>query len=108
MNSSILIPESFKLGGKRIRVIVDDDYCSQEHLWGEADFTEMIITLCHKTKSIKYPKGRVLKKSVKEKTFFHELIHHILNSMGKEKLSYDEDFVEAFAVRLWEYEKTKQ
>lgn len=107
-NGSILIPEKFKLNKKVIQVIVDDDYCNDEKLWGEADFTQRIITLCHRTKSLKYPKGKVLSKATKERTFYHELVHHILNNMGQEKLSYDEDFVDEFACKLYEYEKTKQ
>lgn len=102
-NGSIKIPEKFRLNKKTIRIIIDDDYCKDEGLWGEADFTEMIITLCHRT-----PKGKILKKSDKEKTFYHELVHHILNSMGREELSYDEDFAVKFADLLYEYEKTKQ
>lgn len=103
MNGSHLIPEDFKLAMKRIRVIVNDDYCKSEGLWGEADFTQRLITLCHRT-----PKGKILKKSLKEKTFFHELVHQILYSMGQEQLMYDEDFVDLFAERLYEYENTKR
>ena len=103
MNGSFLIPEKFCLNKKRIIVIVDDDYCKQEGLWGEADFTEKLITLCHRA-----PKGKILKKAVKENTFFHELVHHILDSMGEEVLKYNEKFVELFADRLYEYEKTKR
>lgn len=102
MNGSILISESFKLNGRTINVIVDDDYCREEKLWGEADFSLRIITLCNKSK------GKVLRKKVKEVTFFHELVHQILHSIGKDKLKWDEDFVEAFADRLFEYEKTKK
>lgn len=102
MNGSILIPEKFKLNGHVINVIVDDEYCKENKYFGEADFTERIITLCsiYNTKK--------LKKSDKEKTFFHELVHMILDSIGEEKLKYDEKFVDEFAVKLYEYEKSKQ
>ena len=46
MNGSILIPERFKLNGKTINVIIDNEYCQEEKLLGEADFTLNIITLC--------------------------------------------------------------
>lgn len=101
MNGTIIIPERFCLNKKKITVIIDDDYCADEGLWGEADFTQKTIILCHRSKK------KVLKKSDKEKTFFHELVHQILHSMGKEHLKYDEDFVELFSQRLYEYEKTK-
>lgn len=103
MNGSFLIPSFFRLNKKSIKVIVDDDYCREEKLWGEADFTEGLITLCDKDW-----KNRKVKKSDKEKTFYHELVHQILHSMGKEDLKWDEDFVEAFAQRLYEFEKSKQ
>lgn len=102
MNGSIIIPEQFKLNGKTIKVIIDDDYCEQNELLGEADFTEKLITLCNKI-----CKKRI-KKSEKEKTYYHELVHMILDSMGKDRLKWNEDFVDLFALRLYEYEKTKQ
>jgi len=101
VNGSIIIPESFKLSGKLIKVIIDDDYCQDNKFYGEADFTEKIITLCNRYDGVK------LKKPEKEKTFYHELTHMILDSMKRHKLKYNEDFVEEFAQRLYEYEKTK-
>ena len=101
MNGSIIIPESFKLNKKTIRVIVDDHYCTENGFVGEADFTEKVITLCDKYA------GKRIKKPEKEKTYYHELIHMILDSMGKHNLKYNEGFVEEFAQRLYEYEKTK-
>ena len=102
MNGSFIIPSAFKLNGEPYRVIIDDDYCTDDSIYGEADFTQRLITICGRYN------GKVLKKSLKEKTFFHELVHQILHSMDKEELKYDEDFVEAFAQRLYEYEKSKQ
>ena len=52
-------------------------------------------------------KSNTFKKPEKEKTYYHELIHMILDSMGKHNLKYNEGFVEEFAQRLYEYEKTK-
>lgn len=102
MNGSILIPEKFKLNGRVITVIIDDEYCTGEGCHGEADFVQKAITLCSRFK------GKALSKADREKTYFHELVHMILDSMGKDRLKWDEDFVEAFAQRLYEYEKTKQ
>lgn len=101
MNGSFLIPESFRLKNQPYRVIVDNDYCNDDKVYGEADFTQRIITICNRYE------GKALNKSTKEKTFFHELVHHILDSMGKDELNEDEDFVDLFADRLHEYEKTK-
>ena len=102
MNGSILIPEKFRLNGKPYKVVIDDEYCNDDGMYGEADFTQQLITICNKYN------GKVLKKSTREKTYFHELVHQILHSMGKEKLKYNEDFVDLFAERLYEYEKSKQ
>jgi hypothetical protein len=101
MNGSIIIPEKFFLNRKKIRVIVDNDYCMENEFLGEADFTEKVITLCDTYA------GKKLNKAEREKTYYHELIHMILDSMGKHNLKYNEDFVEDFAQRLYEYEKTK-
>jgi hypothetical protein len=102
MNGSILIPEKFRLNGKVIEVVLDDIFCATQCCYGEADFSEKSITLC-----ASYG-GKKLTKKFKEETFFHELVHMILDSMGKDRLKYDEGFVDLFATRLYEYEKTKQ
>ena len=102
MNGSIIIPEKFALNKKNIRVIIDNEYCTENNCIGEADFTEKVVTLCSKFK------GQVMNKKMRETTYYHELVHMILDSMGREKLKYDEKFVDLFAARLYEYEKTKQ
>lgn len=102
MNGSILIPEKFKLNGKTIKVIIDNEYCQDEKLLGEADFTLNIITLCDEYSGKKVPKRS------KEQIFYHELIHHILHAMKLEKLKYNELFVDLFADKLIEYERTKR
>jgi len=101
MNGSHLIPEQFKLNHKTIKVIVDDDYCVSEECVGEADFTQKLITLASVCN------GKKITKAEKEKTFFHELVHMILDSMGRYRLKYDEKFVDEFALKLHEYEKSK-
>jgi hypothetical protein len=60
VNGSISIPEKFKLNGKPVLVIVDDDYCSETGCFGEAAFDERLITLCHRFR------GKVMKKKEKE------------------------------------------
>jgi hypothetical protein len=102
MNGSFIIPEKFKQNGKTITVIIDDDYCNEEDIFGEADFTEKIITLCH------IYKGKKLTKKTKELTYYHELIHLILDAIGRHNLKWNEDFVEEFAKKLYEYESTKR
>jgi Zn-dependent peptidase ImmA (M78 family) len=40
-----------------------------------------------------------------QQTFFHELIHAIMFTMGK--LNHDEEFTDAFGALLHQYERTK-
>lgn len=102
MNGSIIIPERFRLNGKIIRVIIDNEWCVENECSGEADFTQKIITLANRMYNIN------LRKKEREQTFYHELVHMILDSMERHNLKYNEDFVEEFGRRLYEFEKTKQ
>lgn len=40
-----------------------------------------------------------------QQTFFHELVHAIMFTMGK--LNHDEEFTDAFGSLLHQYERTK-
>ncbi|MBC7381894.1 MAG: hypothetical protein H7296_02745 [Bacteroidia bacterium] len=102
MNGSILIPENFTLNGKTYKVVIRDKELSKKGFWGQAFLNRKVIKLCDKFHGVS------LTKEAKEQTFFHELIHMILDSMGYDKLNEDEDFVDLFAQRLHEYEKSKQ
>lgn len=102
MPNRIFIPSEFKLNNKKITVDFDNEYCDKEKLFGESDFTERTIVLCDKDK------GNVLKKSDIDKTFYHELVHFLLDAMGKHKLKYDEDFVESLGLLIYEFERTKK
>lgn len=46
------------------------------------------------------------KAALKSHTFFHELVHAILTTIGKEELNADEGFVDAFGGALDQYFKT--
>lgn len=102
-NKCSFIPHNFKLNKKVYNVIIDDDYLKNEKLWGEADFTNREVILCHKDY-----KKRVLTKEIKGKVFYHELVHQILEAMKRDDLNEDEDFVDEFGCFLYEYEKTKK
>ena len=109
MNGSFLIPSEFQLNKKVIRVCVDTPYCEDPEencygcsICGEADFTSKEIILSETLNKKK------LSKRQREVTFYHELVHMILDSMGRHRQKYDELFVELFARRLYEYERTKK
>lgn len=107
MNGSFLIPEKFYLSGRQVKVLINDPYLNKKRYHGLSVFKKSIIYLCN------FFDGKPLPKTQKEQTFYHELVHMILDDMSAKddklnRLKYDEDFVEGFAQRLYEYEKTKQ
>lgn len=101
MNGSFLIPEKFYLDGKPVHVVIDDEYLNKKRYLGLAVFKKSLIRLCN------IFKGKPVAKTEKEQVFYHELVHMILDSIGRHELKYDEDFVDDFSARLYEYEKTK-
>jgi hypothetical protein len=102
MANRITIPSEFKLGGFRIVIEFDNEYCAEQKALGLADFTEKVITLCTVNKR------KRLKKSEIDKTFYHELAHMLLDSMGKDRLKWDEIFVEKLGIALYEYDRSKK
>lgn len=102
MPNKITIPTEFKLNGKKITVEFDDEYCEAEGYLGEADFDLRLITLTSKDGSKKLPKSEI------DKTFYHELMHLILDAANRHQLKYNEDFVDAVGLLLYEFERTKK
>lgn len=100
MANKIIIPFEFKLGGAKVIIEFNNEYCADQKALGLADFTEKIITLCTISRNKK------LKKSEIDKTYYHELSHMLLDSMGKERLKWDEVFVEKLGIALYEYHKS--
>ncbi len=100
MANKITIPLEFQLGGFRIVIEFNNEYCAEEKALGLADFTEKTITLCT------INKNKRLKKSEINKTYYHELAHMLLDSMGKERLKWDEVFVEKLGLALYEYHRS--
>ena len=47
-----------------------------------------------------------MNKQTTEQTFYHELVHAILFTMGK--LNHDEEFVDTFGASLHQYQITKE
>jgi hypothetical protein len=47
-----------------------------------------------------------MNKQTTEQTFYHELVHAIMFTMGK--LNHDEEFVDTFAAFLHQYQTTKE
>jgi hypothetical protein len=102
MLNKITIPSEFKLNGKKVIVQYDDEYCDENGLLGEADFTDKTITLTSKDGSKRLPKSEI------QKTFYHELTHLVLDAASRHQLKYNEEFVDAVGMLLYEYERTKK
>jgi hypothetical protein len=85
------IPESVNLLGVAVPIIWWQDHeRSEEELeyHGEAHFSSKIIYLAHTCR------GKDLRQQLKEHTFFHEVLHQVLDSAGYKKLNNDEQFVD--------------
>lgn len=85
------------------KIKVDNTWYSidtKEHLdkklyTGEVNYHHRTITLASKSSN-----GKNLRKSDIQETFWHELTHAILESMGETKLNNNESFVEDFSLKL--------
>lgn len=84
------VPLSFKLVGFDWTVKYVEDLSE----YGLCDYS---------TQTIRLRAG--MGKSITEQTFFHELVHAIMFSMGH--TSHDEIFVDAFGALLHQYDRTK-
>jgi hypothetical protein len=102
MANRIIIPNEFVLNNKKIIVEFNNEYCKDAKAWGLADFEDHTIFLTTMSHS------KRLKKSDIDKTFFHELAHMLLHSIGSNKLKWNEDFVEKLGIAIYQFERTKK
>lgn len=85
----MLIPTKFQLGAHTVTVKKD---VSLQEAWGDWNNERKIMRL-------RKP-SRNNPDTFYYQTFTHELVHAILDTMGKEELSKDEGFVDAFSEYL--------
>ena len=96
------IPKSFTVGGQDIDVR-KVERCDSGCL-GECCVSEGFVDIADTSK------GREISDSVRLNTFYHELTHCILDTMGENELSANEKFVCTFsgflteAIRSFKYE----
>ena len=88
------IPATFKLMGRTWTVEQDSLQCEHQRNMGLCQNNRNKILLLSKLEGEDMPKDEV------EQTFFHELTHAVLFTMGKDKLNEDEKFVDVFAGLL--------
>ena len=88
------IPATFQLLGRTWTVTQDSQETKHKHLMGECQNNRNTIKLTKGLEGEDFPQDEV------EQTFFHELTHAVLFTMGKNKLNEDEKFVDVFAGLL--------
>lgn len=95
------IPKHFHVGGQDMEVKIVDKVPDNSQWSGSCCVCEGIIYIANK------PKDMVQSDSCKLNTFFHELTHAVLSTMGHE-LNDDEEFVCTFASFLTEAIKSME
>lgn len=90
----LTLPKKLQVNNKWYSVDVVESMRNKAHM-GEANYPNQTITIARKTHH-----GVPFKLSALHETFWHELVHCILHSMGEDKLNDDERFVEEFSNRL--------
>jgi hypothetical protein len=90
----LTLPKKVKVGENWYSVDVADTMRERMYM-GEVHYAKRTITLARKSYH-----GVPLKLSALHETFWHELTHAILESMGRDALNNDEHFVEEFSARL--------
>ena len=91
------IPNFFNLAGHQITVKEDRCMSYERDLEGLASYIDNTIYLANNDQ-----KYREYPESNKKVTFLHELVHFILNIMGRDALNSDEAFVNLFAELLYQ------
>ena len=92
--------KSFKLGGLKYTVeqvsTIDDSclgvyYSASKHI--------KVTTQLN---------GRIIPEDAQEQTLYHEVVHAILDELGRADLSEDENFVQSFSLMIHQFETSKQ
>jgi hypothetical protein len=87
------IPKTIRVGKKRYSIEIVETLL--QHRMGAVNFDNAQIKIGRKSMS-----GHRYTQAMMTDTFWHELVHAILNDMGRNTLNADEQFVTGFANRL--------
>lgn len=91
----MIIPQSVQLLGTTVPVEWVDSFTGKDkHALGVATHSNKTIELA------RYCRKRPVPLQVQEHTFFHELLHQILNSAGYTDINDDEQFVDVVSGLL--------
>jgi hypothetical protein len=97
MNTSQIIPYTFKLGANEFYTIYVDNIDDT----GLGRSIECLGTIKLTTKW----QGFEVPMTSQEKTFFHELLHMILDTLGEKELSSNEKLIDSVSTLLHQYIK---
>jgi hypothetical protein len=97
MDSEFKIPSEFQISGKTYKVSIKEGLIKTGRM-GQTDFNSLEIWLDSDLKP----------EDIKAVTYFHELVHAIFESLGKDDLCSDEGLVDSFAGLLWQSIKTSK
>ena len=94
------IPKYFSLGGLDYQVEIKE-FVADGKNYGEWNGATCTLSIAQKVGADKVASDR------KAQTFYHELVHAILDFISREDLNNDECFVNSFAQALYDFNKTK-
>ena len=93
------IPTYCELGGQEIQTVIDADKTNSQTL-GYSVPTNGTINICKTVQGIKQTH------SISQNTYFHELVHLILQTIGEMELNDNEKFVQNFGTVMFEFFRT--
>ena len=96
------IPKEFEVMGNTVKVNYDDSLLQSDMFLGKYIARNNEIKILPNGSSFKRTKEQIYQ------TYLHEMVHCILDKMGKHELCDDEEFVDMFANLLLQVEKTKK
>jgi Zn-dependent peptidase ImmA (M78 family) len=96
-----IIPQKFSLGGLDYKVETTD-FLNDGKDYGLWNGVTCTISLANRVGA------DIVSPERKQQTFYHELVHAVLNFIGKEELNNDESFVDSFAEGLYHAIKTME
>jgi len=100
MKSPVKIPTEFQLGCHIIKVEIIEEF--EDHTSGESREYNDEIIITKRSNDI------IINPLVMRTTFYHELVHMILNKLGYTELSDNESFIQSFGLMLEQFDETKK
>lgn len=96
------IPKRFTLFATKINVVIDNNRLKDHNTLGLSEYAKSLISIATETIHGEIPEDVIID------TYFHEKVHMILDTMGRDDLSKDEQFVEVFARLLRQAEESEE